>query len=275
MGTEKRERQKANRALRQQQEQKAESRSRFSRIALFGGIAVVAVIALVLIVNLFTSGDDEPAADTVPATEPASSDPATERDSAESDAEQAAANGEVVPDGCPPVDGTAEQTQEFDEAPPFCLDPELSYAAEVSTNLGDFTMALDQTKAPNSVNNFVFLSRNRFYDETECHRIIEGFVVQCGDPTASGTGGPGYQFADELPESGEYELGSVAMANSGPDTSGSQFFVVTGDDGAQLDPDYSLFGSVTSGFDGTVKAMEAAGVAGEPVEITKVVITTS
>ncbi len=132
------------------------------------------------------------------------------------------------------------------------------------------------------MNNFVSLARYHYFDDTPCHRIISGFVVQCGDPTGKGTGGPGYEFADELPQAGEYKIGSLAMANSGANTNGSQFFIITGDQGAQLPPNYTLFGQVTDGFDTTVKAMEAAanpdpsanGVPPtEPITITKVTIT--
>jgi cyclophilin family peptidyl-prolyl cis-trans isomerase len=111
------------------------------------------------------------------------------------------------------------------------------------------------------------LARYHYFDDTVCHRIIPDFVVQCGDPTGTGTGGPGYAFDDELPAEGAYQIGSIAMANSGPDTNGSQFFVITGENGASLPPSYSLFGEVTEGFDDTVLAMEAAGSAsGEPTE---------
>ena len=88
---------------------------------------------------------------------------------------------------------------------------------------------------------------HHYFDGTECHRAIPGFVVQCGDPTATGTGGPGYRFPDELPLPGEYQIGSIAMANSGPDTNGSQFFIITGPQGAALPPQYSLFANVTAG----------------------------
>ena len=125
----------------------------------------------------------------------------------------------------------------------------------------------------------MFLARHQYFDDTPCHRIIPNFVVQCGDPTGTGTGGPGYSFADELPEAGEYKIGSIAMANSGPDTNGSQFFIITGENGAALPPSYSLFGAVTEGFDETVVAMEAAGTPSgtpsEPVDIESVVITTN
>jgi cyclophilin family peptidyl-prolyl cis-trans isomerase len=165
----------------------------------------------------------------------------------------------------------------------MCIDPTKTYTANVSTNKGDFVITLDASKAPKTVNNFVVLSRYGFYDGVAFHRIIPGFVVQGGDATGDppGSGGPGYTFADELPKAGEYKLGSVAMANSGPDTNGSQFFIITGDQGVSLSPNYSLFGQVTTGFDTTVKALENAGnVDGsgtptEPVYITKVTITES
>ena len=119
------------------------------------------------------------------------------------------------------------------------------------------------------------LSRYHFYDGIPFHRIVPGFVVQGGDPTGTGGGGPGYTFADELPPSKEsYKAGTVAMANSGPDTNGSQFFVVL--DPSGLDgPMYSIFGQVTDGFDTTVKALEAAGQAGQTPIVNKVTITES
>jgi peptidylprolyl isomerase len=124
------------------------------------------------------------------------------------------------------------------------------------------------------VNNFVFLARNKFYDGVKFHRIIPGFVVQGGDPQGTGQGGPGYQFADELPtQTGGYRIGSVAMANSGPDTNGSQFFIVTGAEGIQLPPKYSLFGTVTAGMDTTVKALEAVGTPGAGTPSEEVVMT--
>ena len=175
---------------------------------------------------------------------------------------------EVVPDDCPPIEGTEEQTQSFDEAPPFCLDPDIEYTAVVTTNLGTVEVALDQEAAPNTVNSFVYLARHNYFDATVCHRIIQGFVVQCGDPTATGTGGPGYTTADELPAAGEYQIGSIAMANSGPDTQGSQFFIITGENGVALPPAYSLFGQVADAGLLTVTEMDARGSldsSGQPV----------
>jgi len=151
------------------------------------------------------------------------------------------------PSECPATDGSESKQQEFDEYPPFCIDITKTYTAEVVTTFGNFTIALEPERAPLTVNSFVTLARFHYFDDTECHRAIPGFVVQCGDPTATGTGGPGFQFADELPLAGEYEIGSIAMANSGPNTNGSQFFIITGAQGAGLPPLYSLFGKVIAG----------------------------
>ena len=160
---------------------------------------------------------------------------------------------------CPATDGSAEQQQEFGEYPPTCIDVTKTYTAEIVTNKGSMTVELYADRAPITVNSFVTLARYRYFDGISCHRIIPGFVAQCGDPTGSGSGGPGYEFADELPDAGEYQIGSLAMANAGPDTNGSQFFIITGDQGAALPPDYTLFGMVTEGLDTTVPALDAVG----------------
>jgi len=299
VGTEKRERQKANRALRQQEIQKAESRRRGFRIAaiVIGGL--VAVLGLLWIATVVTGDDDEPAVTTeaLPddslasavtdplssapvSSDPASTDPASTDPAVAAPGTTAPATSDAVSTvECPPAEGVTEAVQEFDAAPPMCLDPASTYQAIVTTNMGEFTIDLDQDAAPQTVNNFVFLARNLYYDDTPCHRIITDFVVQCGDPTGTGTGGPGYEFADELPEAGAYELGSIAMANSGPDTNGSQFFIITGEQGVALPPSYSLFGQVTDGLDTTVEALAATGSASgtptEPVQIQSVRIVES
>lgn len=161
---------------------------------------------------------------------------------------------------CPAADGTSPRTITFAKAPPSCIDAAKTYTAEVTTNKGAYTIALDPGAAPLTVNNFVVLARYHYFDNTICHRAIPGFAVQCGDPTGTGSGGPGYSFADELPAAGSYKVGSVAMANSAsPDTNGSQFFIITGDSGVALAPDYTLFGQVTDGLDTTVQALDALG----------------
>jgi cyclophilin family peptidyl-prolyl cis-trans isomerase len=286
VGTEKRERQKANRAQRQQEQLKAASRKRGMRIAAIVVGGLVAVFGLVYIATLVTGDDDsdtsstiEPVSTEVITSEPISSivpvasEPATTESATSEPATDAAA-----PE-CPPVDGVAEPVHEFSAAPPMCLEEGATYQAVVTTNFGEYTADLDAETAPLAVNNFVFLARNGYYDETPCHRIIPGFVIQCGDPTGTGTGNPGYEFADELPEAGQYQLGSLAMANSGPDTNGSQFFVITGEQGVQLPPDYTLFGQVVEGFDTTVADVAATGTEGgvpsESVTITSVEIIQS
>lgn len=153
---------------------------------------------------------------------------------------------------CPPASGTDKRVEKFAGPPPSCLDPGASYTATFSTTKGDFTATLDAAKAPVSVNNFVVLSRYHFYDSVPFHRIVPGFVIQAGDGDGEpwGNNDLGYTIPDELPKSSaEYVDYSLAMANSGPNTNGSQFFVVLPGGGAQLQPNYSLFGRVTEGQD--------------------------
>ncbi len=177
---------------------------------------------------------------------------------------------------CPAPDGSSPKLQEFDAAPPMCIDPSRRYSAEMVTSKGTMTIALDAAGAPQTVNNFVFLARYHYYEGIVFHRIIPGFMLQGGDPTGTGRGGPGYRFADELPKPGRYEIGSLAMANAGPDTNGSQFFIVSGPSGVRLPPQYSLFGKVISDLS-VVHAIEAvgsgSGAPSETVTIESVTIT--
>ncbi|TAK23422.1 MAG: peptidylprolyl isomerase [Chloroflexota bacterium] len=141
------------------------------------------------------------------------------------------------------------------------IDQNKSYTAAVKTSKGDITIELLAKDAPTAVNNFVFLSRERFYENVKFHRVIKGFMVQTGDPTGTGRGGPGYRFADELtnaPRSG-YKRGAVAMANAGPNTNGSQFFIMDAD--YPLPPNYVAFGRVTAGQDvvGTIASVPVGG----------------
>jgi cyclophilin family peptidyl-prolyl cis-trans isomerase len=132
--------------------------------------------------------------------------------------------------------------------PPHEIDDAATYEATISTDKGDIVMELRPELAPNTVNNFVALARQGFYDDLTFHRVVPEFVVQAGCPEGTGRGGPGYKFADE-PVAGEYTLGAVAMANAGPDTNGSQFFVCIDDCTRKLDKAYNLFGYVTSGIE--------------------------
>jgi peptidylprolyl isomerase len=183
----------------------------------------------------------------------------------------------MAPDA-PAPDGSSPKTQRFDGPPPMIIDPAKRYTAEMVTSKGTMTIALDPLAAPATVNNFVFLARWHYYDGIVFHRIIPGFMLQGGDPQGSGRGGPGYQFNDELPSPGRYEIGSLAMANAGPNTNGSQFFIVSGPSGVSLPPSYSLFGKVVSGLD-VVEAIEAvgsrSGAPSEQVVIETVTVTES
>ncbi len=153
----------------------------------------------------------------------------------------------------------------------MCIDPAKTYTAEMVTSMGPLTIALDSAAAPNTVNSFVFLARYHYYDGIIFHRIINGFVCQGGDPTGTGTGGPGYKFADELPKAGRYEIGSLAMANAGPNTNGSQFFLISGQQGVRLPPQYSLFGKVVKGLE-IVDAMQNVETDRRDKPLTDVVI---
>jgi cyclophilin family peptidyl-prolyl cis-trans isomerase len=171
----------------------------------------------------------------------------------------------------PSLTGTTRYTQ-FSSAPPFCINVSKAYTATVQTDIGPFTVKLLPTDAPVTVNNFVFLAGYHFYDGIVFHRVIPGFMNQGGDPTASGSGGPGYQFKDELPSSNAaYPTGALAMANSGANTNGSQFFIVVPNGGAQLQPNYSVFGQVTSGINVVEKINSDGSQAGTPTKYHKIV----
>jgi cyclophilin family peptidyl-prolyl cis-trans isomerase len=131
------------------------------------------------------------------------------------------------------------------------IDVNKSYTAAFDTSLGAFEIELLAKESPLTVNNFVFLARQGYYDGTTFHRIVKDFVIQGGDPSATGSGNPGYQFADELPPEHSYDTGIVAMANSGANTNGSQFFVCVGYKAQNLNnyPNYTQFGRVKSGMD--------------------------
>jgi peptidylprolyl isomerase len=171
----------------------------------------------------------------------------------------------------PPLDGSAPKTQQFASAPEMGIDPTKRYTATLDTTLGEIVIALDAVKAPNTVNNFVFLALHHYYDGVIFHRIINGFMCQGGDPTGTGRGGPGYRFDDELPQPRQYQIGSVAMANAGPHTNGSQFFIVSGPSGVGLPPQYSLFGQVVKGLD-IVDNMQRVATGGGDKPKTDVVI---
>ena len=151
------------------------------------------------------------------------------------------------------------------------IDPTKRYTATMDTSMGTIVISLDPINAPKTTNNFVFLALNHYYDGIIFHRIIKGFVCQGCDPQGTGMGGPGYRFEDELPKPGKYAIGSLAMANAGPNTNGSQFFIISGQNGCTLPPLYSLFGQVVKGLD-VVEAMQNVETDGRDRPRTDVVI---
>ena len=166
-----------------------------------------------------------------------------------------------------PAEEALVSTMQWDAPPPMTIDPSGSYQAVIRTSAGDITVRLLAAESPATVNNFVFLAREGFYDGVIFHRVIAGFMIQGGDPTGTGSGGPGYRFADELEAARSlgYRMGTVAMANAGANTNGSQFFIMHQDYG--LPPNYSVFGRTIDGLD-VVDAIASAptGAQDRPVE---------
>jgi cyclophilin family peptidyl-prolyl cis-trans isomerase len=270
MANQKRQRKKAGRQAQQQAAAAARQRQSRRRMIVVAGV-IVAIIAIILgATGIFNGGGS---------SKNVSSTNTSTAKSTPTAAKGAQISGDTP---CPKADGSSPRTTSFAKPPPTCIDPNKTYTATMQTSQGGpITIALDPKQAPKTVNNFVVLARYHFYDGVSFHRIVPDFVIQGGDPQGTGQGGPGYMFADELPQGGQYKIGSLAMANSGPNTNGSQFFIITGQQGVQLPPQYSLFGQVTAGMD-TVNKIAALGVAGapngepkEPVSMTSVIIQES
>jgi cyclophilin family peptidyl-prolyl cis-trans isomerase len=172
--------------------------------------------------------------------------------------------------------GCKTKTMSWSNPPAMTIDQSKSYTATIKTNYGDIIVNLFPKDAPLTVNNFVFLSRQGFYDGLKFHRIVAGFVLQGGDPTGTGSGGPGYQFKDEIINK-PYSIGTLAMANSGPNTNGSQFFIcladLTNQTAAFQKKAYNIFGIVTSGMD-IVRKISNVPVNANDSPTTDVYITT-
>ncbi len=168
----------------------------------------------------------------------------------------------------PKPSATPGAPKSWPTAPAMTIDPSKTYFASVETSLGTFKIQLLANESPKTVNNFVFLANQGYYNGVIFHRIIKTFMIQTGDPTGTGSGGPGYRFADELPPKHSYDPGVVAMANSGPNTNGSQFFICTGADAKSLNgyPNYSQFGQVVEGMDIVQKIAGVAVGPGNPGE---------
>ncbi len=273
VATERRERQRTNRALKQELEEKVEKQERRRQIGFTAAIITIAVSAGLGLLYVATQGggDEDVAADETAAEEVV--DETTSTTAGLVSAISLPAPGGTIEGQteCPAADGSSDRITTFAEAPPMCIDTAASYTATIATTAGDITVELDAAAAPETVNNFVVLSRYHYYDGTPFHRIIPGFVIQGGDATgpSPGLGNPGYLIAEEpppAPAEGEtaYEVGSFAMAKgAGASATGAQFFIVTGPSGESLPPEYSLFGQVTEGMD-VVTAIESIPTTGSP-----------
>jgi peptidyl-prolyl cis-trans isomerase B (cyclophilin B) len=177
---------------------------------------------------------------------------------------------------CADVETPDARNPEPAQAPSEPLDPAKTYTLTFDTSCGAFTVTLDQKLAPKTSASLVALAKAGYFDDTIFHRVVSGFVIQGGDPTQSGSGGPGYSTVDVPPSDARYTKGVVAMAKSqveGPGTSGSQFFVVTGED-AGLPTDYAIVGKVTDGMD-TVERIDGLGIPGSDGPPTKPVVVNS
>ncbi len=176
------------------------------------------------------------------------------------------------PSSKPPASSSppSPKVMSWPQPPAMQIDTSKKYVATVDTTLGSFKIQLLAQESPKTVNNFVFLSRQGYYNGVIFHRIIKTFMVQTGDPTGTGAGNPGYKFPDELPPKHSYDPGIVAMANSGPNTNGSQFFICTGADARSLNnyPNYTQFGQVIEGMD-VVQSIASVQVVSNGREVSK------
>ena len=244
MPTTKQRRETARRRLERQiqRRQQAAAARRRRNVVTAAALGVLLVVGAVFLVVTQLGGDDDttPAADATPT---ASASPTT-----------AAVKGD-----CSYAKGSEKATKDVAAPPNGKVPTTGTTTVDVVTSQGPMTFTLDRSKAPCTVNNFAYLAGKKYFDDTPCHRLTTGAnfgVLQCGDPGGTGSGGPGYTFADELDPAGKYTKGVLAMANSGADTNGSQFFIVYKD--TQLAPNYTIFGTVTKGLD-VVEKVAAGG----------------
>jgi len=255
-----RDRHLAKLAARRQAERDAQRRRRQRAL---GTVATSAAVVLVVVAGLviFTGGDDtaSPSPTMSPSGSPSES-PSESPGSPTPQAKPGTQTGTVDPQPAPAEvacgaeapKAAGKPKPQFSGPPPMKIDPQKTYIATMVTSCGTIEIELDPKTAPQTVNSFVFLANNGYFDGQYIHRIDTSIdVLQGGDPTGTGSGGPGYVIPDELQGGEQYGPGVFAMANAGPNTGGSQFFIITGDNGHNLDsnPNYTVFGHVTSGLD--------------------------
>ena len=204
------------------------------------------MLVLTLALALLAACGEDDAIETPSGAGSAADEPTATISSAPGDATATtgnAANGETA------TTGEGDTQMQWNQPPAMTLDEGKDYGAVIKTSKGDIVVDLFESDAPNTVNNFVFLAQQGYYSNVPFHRIISGFMIQTGDPTGTGAGGPGYKFQDELPTDLNYTRGTLAMANAGPNTNGSQFFITHADLTNGLPKNYSIFGTVTEGID--------------------------
>jgi cyclophilin family peptidyl-prolyl cis-trans isomerase len=258
----KRARKKENARAAKEQREAAVRRSKRIRSGITVGVVALIFVGLIVILSV-TGGHKKKndAASTTTTTKSAST--ATTAKGATTTATGKAA----LPAGCVTTVPPKANPPTFKAPPPMTIDVSKTYVAHVSTTCGDFDITLDPKVAPKTANSFVFLANQHFYDGLTFHRLVKDFVIQGGDPKGDGSGGPGYELPTEPPKDG-YHAGSVAMANAGPGTTGSQFFVTVSEDGAKGlgGPPYlySDLGSVTKGMDVIQKLMTFAPASDGP-----------
>jgi cyclophilin family peptidyl-prolyl cis-trans isomerase len=266
--TDKRQRQKAGRQARREAEQKAVKRRQNLRRVIT--LVVVAAVVVGVSFLIFKPGSKTASTTTT------SSSTTTTKPAAAGGSGNKSPSAITTSADCPASLTATLNKPSYPSYPPMTIDPSKTYTATITTDVGPITVALDPKTTPKTVNSFVFLADHHFFDCIIFHRVIPSFVDQTGDPTGTGTGGPGYQFADELPAkaSPQYPLGSLAMANSGPNTNGSQFFIVAGSQGESLPPSYSLFGKVTAGMPVVAKINADGASSGTPTTLHRMVSVT-
>ena len=220
---------------------------RILAICLVSVLAALVVVGCGFIPNPTAPQPDEPTAAPAAATQAPLPTPTAISDTGASAAQPAAPSPTVVVN-------QGHSVKQWSSPPPLTIDPASSYTAVLNTSVGAITVELLAGETPNTVNNFVFLARQSFYDNVIFHRTIAGFMIQGGDPTGTGGGGPGYRFADE-PVQRPYTRGVLAMANAGPNTNGSQFFIMHAD--YPLPPNYTIFGQTVAGLE-TIDAIATA-----------------
>jgi cyclophilin family peptidyl-prolyl cis-trans isomerase len=240
--SDKRARKQQSKQERQLAQQAALQHKRRRRSRLVTGVAMIAAMGIAFIgVLSYQTRNNEP--DRVTAGDAAATTSTTSPDAP-----------------CPKADGSSSRKDAFKRPPRFCIDAAKNYAAEVTTDIGAFTIELNTKDAPETVNNFVFLARYHFYDGIPFNRVKPGFIVQGGNPPEESVTGPGYSFADEnVPTQPErYQVGQVLMARDKPNANGSQFIIIMGPEGENLPLVFPLFGKVTKGME-VVRRIEADG----------------